>query len=41
MNQPIDRKHMTKLTVEDLHRLFRNKKDLHEQVVRCSFSLPK
>jgi hypothetical protein len=34
MNQPIDRKHMTKLTMEEFHKLFRNKKDLHEQVVR-------
>jgi hypothetical protein len=41
MNQPIDRKHMTKLTVEEFHRLFRKKKDLHEQVVRCGFYLPK
>ena len=41
MNQPIDRKHMTKLTVEDFHRLFRNKNDLNEQVVRCGFYLPK
>jgi hypothetical protein len=42
MNQPIDRKHMTKLTVEEFHRLFRNKKDhLHEQVMKCGFYLPK
>jgi hypothetical protein len=30
MIQPIDRKHMTKLTVEEYSKLFRNKKDLHE-----------
>jgi hypothetical protein len=30
MNQPIDRKYMTKLTVEDFSKIFRNKKDLYE-----------
>jgi len=41
MMQAVDKNHMTKLTVEEYSKYFRNKKDLHEHLLRCGFYLPK